>query len=83
MLNEQQIETLLKLARCVTPDALDCDHCLNRIAQFAELELAGRTIPQAMECVKNHLANCPCCKHEFEDLLDALKIMEKSEQDGV
>lgn len=83
MLNENQISILLKLARCVTPDAMDCDHCLDEIAKFAELQLSGRTIPEAMECVRTHLANCPCCEHEFQDLLDALKIMEENEQNGV
>ena len=83
MLNENQIGILLKLARCVTPDSMDCDHCLHKIAEFAEVQLAGRTIPEAMECIRNHLANCPCCQHEFEDLLDALKTMEENEREGV
>jgi predicted anti-sigma-YlaC factor YlaD len=81
MLNEEQIGILLQLTRSVTPDAMDCDHCLCKIAQFAEIELAGRTIPEAMDCVRNHLANCPCCHHEFEDLLAALRIMQDSNPD--
>ena len=75
MLNELQIKKLLQFARSVTADDSDCDCCGEQIARFAELELAGKSIPEAMQSVKDHLENCPCCQHEFEDLLAALRCL--------
>ena len=79
MLNEKQIQLLLDLARSTTPDSMDCDHCFGEIAKFAELELAGRSLPDAMERVRVHLTNCPCCKDEYEMLLEALRGMQSGE----
>ena len=71
-LSNEQLNILMKIVEGTTPDSIDCDGCFGRIAEFAELELAHQTIPQAMETVRNHLQNCPCCQDELNALLDAL-----------
>ena len=76
MLDEKQIQILLQLAGSVTPDSMDCDECFCEIARFAEQELAGKTIPEAMQRVQDHLANCPCCQDEFQALLEGLQALD-------
>ncbi|MGI9519558.1 MAG: hypothetical protein ACR2NP_21075 [Pirellulaceae bacterium] len=71
-LSDKQLNILMQIVEGTTPDSIDCDGCFGRIAEFVELELAHKSIPDAMEVVRNHLNNCPCCQDEFNSLLDAL-----------
>lgn len=72
-LTPQQINSLLKLVANSQPDQLDCDGCQEHIAEFADSELAGRDLCDAMRRVRSHLRNCGCCQAEYQQLLDALK----------
>ena len=78
-LNQIQITTLMRLVAQTSPDELDCDGCLDHIAEFAEIHLAGRPLCEAMSRVQIHLENCVCCEHEFQSFLEALKGMAESE----
>ncbi|WP_168564551.1 hypothetical protein [Crateriforma spongiae] len=71
-LSEQQVATLLNLVSTTESDSLDCDGCFGKIAEFAELRLKGRSVPDAMKAVEVHLRQCHCCQTEFEALMDAL-----------
>jgi predicted anti-sigma-YlaC factor YlaD len=59
------------------PDSLDCDGCFAQIAEFAELELASKDIPEALQAVKTHLEQCICCKDEYAALLEALRELSQ------
>ena len=72
-LSNEQIDNLIRIVGGVSADQTDCDGCLGYLAEFAELELAGKTIPEAMRHIQVHLENCFCCKKELACLLDALK----------
>ena len=71
-LSLDQIKTLLGVVAATTDDDMDCDDCFSKVAQFVEVELAGLELCDSMKVVKNHLANCPCCKDEFEALFAAM-----------
>jgi hypothetical protein len=75
-LNKKQIATLLQLAASSEDDALDCDGCFEHLAQFAELILLQQEIPAALRVVEVHLRQCPCCKDEFEALMEGLRKLE-------
>lgn len=75
-LSEQQISSLLGLVAQTEEDKIDCDTCFNDIAQFAEANLAGAEVPEALKLVERHLQQCPCCKDEFQALRNALATME-------
>ena len=75
-LSKEQLNILMRIVEGTTPDSIDCDGCFGYIAEFAELELAHKSIPDAMEKVRVHLNNCPCCQDEFNSLLDALNEKE-------
>lgn len=72
-LTNEQIKSLINVVASTTDDELDCDGCFEQIAEFADAQLAGRSLSDAMKAVESHLANCPCCKDEYETLLAALQ----------
>lgn len=75
-LSTEQVHTLLDMVGSVESDDLDCDGCFGRIAEFADLHLSRREIPEAMRAVETHLQQCLCCKDEFTALLKGLQAIE-------
>ncbi|MEM9656722.1 MAG: hypothetical protein AAF961_00040, partial [Planctomycetota bacterium] len=75
-LTEEQVDKLLQLVSTTRDDQLDCDGCLQHIAEFADAQLANQSLSVALEAVQAHLACCPCCADEYQALLDALQILE-------
>ncbi len=75
-LSYQQITDLIELTIFVQDDTLGCDGCLELMDQFAQAELDGTAIPDALEVVRIHLEQCKCCKDEYEALLIALREIQ-------
>ena len=72
-LSNEQIQGLLNLVSTSESDSLDCDGCLGRVAEFAEMKLTGAEIPEALQDVETHMQQCPCCKDEYAALLVGLQ----------
>ncbi len=72
-LDKNQIQTLIGLVTTTQPDQLNCDDCFGQIAEFAEYALEDRELTEGMKIVQQHLSQCPCCKGEYEALLDAMQ----------
>lgn len=75
-LSYQQITDLIELTVTTKDDSLGCDGCLELMDQFAQAELDGTSIPEALECVRTHLEQCKCCKDEYEALITALREVQ-------
>jgi hypothetical protein len=75
-LSKKEIDGLLRLIGLTRDDEIDCERCLALVAEFAERELAGRSIPAGLEAVAHHLSICAECREEFEALLQALKAVD-------
>ncbi|MGE5246910.1 MAG: hypothetical protein ACM3L8_01080, partial [Verrucomicrobiota bacterium] len=60
----------------------NCNECLDRVAEFAERELAGRPISDALEAVRHHLTRCGECREEYEALITVLERMQDQEGRG-
>ena len=73
---KEEIDELMRLVDLTRDDEIDCDQCLALVAEFAERELAGRSIPAALEAVAQHLSVCVQCREEYEALFRALKSMD-------
>jgi hypothetical protein len=71
----EKIKQLLDLVATTQNDTLDCDGCLERIAEFAEAHLAGLSLSAAYLSVRLHLESCGCCQDEFAALLAALATL--------
>ena len=75
-LSREEIAELLGLIGRTRDEELDCERCLARVAEFADRELAGRSVPAAQEAVAQHLSICSECCEEYGALLQAFKAME-------
>ena len=71
-LSNEQIKNLLGLVAAVEPDSMNCDGCFGKVAEFVEIKLRGAEIPEALQDVEVHMRQCPCCKGEYEALLEGL-----------
>jgi hypothetical protein len=75
-LSKEEIDGLMRLVGLTEDDEIDCERCLSLVAEFAERELAGRSIPAGLEAVAHHLSVCAECREEYQALLRALKALD-------
>lgn len=75
-LSNEQVSTLISMVGSAAPDSVDCDGCFRRLAEFAEAEITNREIPDALNAIETHLAQCACCKDEYSALLEGLREIE-------
>ena len=57
-LSKEEIDGLLRLIGLTRDEEIDCERCLALVAEFAERELAGRSVPAGLEAVAHHLSIC-------------------------
>ena len=74
-LSKKDIEGVLKMIAVTRDDEIDCDACLSGMSAFAEVQLAGKPVPDAQRAIEQHLAMCPECEDEYRTLLDALRTL--------
>ncbi len=75
-LSYPQITHLIRLTITAKEDSLGCDGCSELMDQFAQAELDGTSIPQALESVRTHIEQCKCCRDEYEALMIALREVQ-------
>ncbi len=71
-ITDHQVRSLLEMLALTEPDEVDCDGCLRHMAEFAEAKLVGKTIPEGLKCIEDHLQRCGECREEYEALLTVL-----------
>ena len=76
-LSKEQVSALLGMVASTKSDDIDCDGCFSHLAEFAELKLTGRSLPDALSAIERHLDQCSCCKDEFEALMDGLRATQQ------
>lgn len=59
------------------PGEMGCGDCDARLDRFAEMTLAGLDAREALPLVEEHLEMCPCCREEFEGLVEVLRAAEQ------
>jgi hypothetical protein len=76
-LDAKQIAELVQLtATARSEDTIGCNGCFELMDQFAQAELEGRDVPEALEVVLVHLEQCKCCRDEYDALLTALREID-------
>ena len=75
-LSQEEIDGLLRAVGLTKDDEINCEQCLSVVAEFAELELAGKSIPDGLKIVEHHLSICAECREEYEALRRALEMID-------
>ena len=52
---------------------INCSECQTFVAEFAERQLAGLPLDEALARVEHHIAFCPDCAEELQALLKILR----------
>ena len=61
----------------LTKDAeINCEQCLAAVAEFAEQQLAGKSISEGLQAVLHHLSICDECREEYEALAKTLDTLD-------
>lgn len=71
-ISDEQIQALLEMLALTKEEEATCDDCMQHMAEFAETSLAGKTIPEGLKRIDEHLQFCGECREEFEALKAAL-----------
>jgi uncharacterized protein with PIN domain len=77
-----QINGLVRLIGLTREAELNCNECLDQVAEFAESELSGKPVPEALEAVSHHLTLCAECKEEYDELLKVLRSLNPPRTEG-
>lgn len=75
-LSPTELDELLRLVSLTADREVDCDECLNLVAEFAEHNLTGKSLPEGLAVVEQHLAVCAECRAEYEALRRVLVDQE-------
>ena len=75
-LTKKEIDGLMRLIGLTKDEEINCEQCLALISEFAEQELAGKSVPEGLLAVEHHLSVCSECCEEYEVLKQALKNMD-------
>lgn len=72
-ITDEQIKKLLGFVAKTGDNEISCQTCEDHLSQFAESQLTGKAIPEALQAIEEHLKICPECTEELEFIRRALK----------
>ena len=72
LLTREKMRLLLTALSKTRDDEVDCDHCAEFMAEFAEVKLAGVSVSDALQAIEQHLDLCGDCSEEFELLKESI-----------
>ncbi len=75
-LSKKEIDGLIRLIGLTKNEEINCEQCLSLVAEFAEQNLVGKSIPETLKAVEHHLSICAECHEEYEYLQLALQKMD-------
>ena len=64
-LTNDKLQILIQALVKTRDDEVDCDYCAEYLAEFAEIKLAGKSVPEALAVIDRHLDLCGDCAEEF------------------
>lgn len=71
-LSKEEIDGLLRLVGLTEDAEINCEQCLALVAEFAEQQLAGKSVHEGLNSVEQHLEVCSECREEYEALRKTL-----------
>lgn len=76
-LSKKEIDGLMRLIGLTNKEEINCEECLQLVAEFAESQLMGKSVPEGLQIVEHHLSVCSECHEEYEALQQALKSIDE------
>jgi hypothetical protein len=64
-LTRKQLQYFVGMLEVTREQELDCGECQNCAAEFAERQLAGLPLDEALARVEHHIQLCPECREEL------------------
>ena len=80
-LSIKEVTGLMRLVGLTKDDEIDCEQCLAVVAEFAEQQLAGKSIAAGLRAVEHHLSICEECREEYQALLKTLGTLDGDADD--
>lgn len=77
-LSKKEIEGLMRLVGLTKDEEINCEQCLALVSEFAEAQLAGKSVSDGLKAVEHHISVCPECREEYEALQKTLRDMAGS-----
>lgn len=78
-LSKEEIDNLLRLVSLTEETEINCEQCLALVAEFAQQQLAGKSIHEGLLTVQQHLDVCSECREEYEALQRTLTDIDDVE----
>jgi hypothetical protein len=75
-LNPEQVGRLLTMIRQTRDVELTCPECLDELDKYTQSVLDGLPIDGLLNRVREHLEACPCCRSQFDLVLETLNAIE-------
>jgi hypothetical protein len=72
-LSKRILKSMIRAIQMTRDEEIGCDECFDKLNEYAEMELAGKSPEEAMPLVRDHLDKCTECHEEYVALLHALK----------
>ena len=64
-LTAHQIKGIVRMVEQTREREFNCSECQSFVGEFAERQLAGLPLDEALARVEHHLQLCPECREEF------------------
>uniref|UniRef100_UPI001954F1F3 hypothetical protein n=1 Tax=Escherichia coli TaxID=562 RepID=UPI001954F1F3 len=58
LLDQSKVKILLRALVLTNETELDCDACFDAMAEFAESQLPGASVPEALILIDDHIKIC-------------------------
>ena len=55
---------------------VDCDACFEAMAEFAECQLSGASVPDALVLIDDHIKICVDCEEQYQILKTTISEMD-------
>lgn len=81
-LGNEEYRELARALLATGPDEIDCERWLESVGMYLDLIEAGRSIPESLRPVEEHLRLCPDCAEEFGVMREALSELGGSGSRG-
>ena len=75
-LTTEQVKELVRRVEATHEHELNCSECQSSFAEFAEKQIAGLPVDEALALVQHHLSLCPECNEEFQALEKILRATQ-------